>query len=64
MSNEWKRTECKRGHKYVEGSWTWSTTGNRDCKECKKIREKTKQVRVKFKTQFSKDAAKSRLANG
>ncbi len=45
MGNEWKRTECKRGHKYVDGSWAWTSSGNRDCIECKKIREQNKRIK-------------------
>jgi hypothetical protein len=61
--NEWKRKACKRGHVYVEGSWTWTTSGNRDCKECKRIREANTREKHKRYVEYAKESSKLRLSD-
>ena len=61
--NEWKNNACKRGHEYVEGSWRWTPSGNRDCKICKRIREAKVREKHKRYIDHAKDTAKLRLSN-
>ena len=41
-----RKTHCKRGHKYVDGSYYKTSQGGRLCKECHKIQQAHHQARI------------------
>lgn len=43
------KTHCKRGHRFVEGSFYRYADGRKECRACKKINNKRHRAKVRMK---------------